>query len=75
MLQKMMYETNPEYTIEQITYPGMSLEGHLNNMIESQSGDNMSVRQKQPEEITEPRKRSGKKTWISLYFKRVACLF
>lgn len=63
MLQDMMEETNSEYNIEQITYPGMPLEGHLSNIILSGSGDNVSVRPKQPGEITETEKKIREKDW------------
>ena len=35
-VQKMMNETNLYFNSEQSTFPGMSLDGHMNNIIESQ---------------------------------------
>lgn len=63
MLQKMLDETNPEYNIEQATYPGMSLDGHLDKIITSGTGDNVNVRPKTPEETTETEKKIREKDW------------
>lgn len=63
MLQKMMNETNPNIKIDQITFPGMSLNDHLNKVIESQSGDNLKTRSKKPDEITETEKKIKEKDW------------
>lgn len=63
MLQKMMNETNPNIIIDHITFPGMSLDAHLNTIIESQSEDNLKTRSKKPDEITLTEKKIKEKNW------------
>lgn len=63
MLQKMMNETNPNIKIGHITFPGMSLDAHLNTIIESQAGDNLKTRSKKPDEISVTEKKIKEKDW------------
>lgn len=63
MLQNMMDETNPNIRIDQITFPGMSLSSHLNNIIESESENNIKTRLKNPGETTETEKKIKEKAW------------
>lgn len=63
MLQKMMNETNPNIKIDHITFPGMSLDAHLNTIIESQDGDNLKTRSKKPDEISVTEKKIKEREW------------
>jgi hypothetical protein len=63
MLQKMMNETNPNIKIDHITFPGMSLDAHLNTIIESQAGDNLKTRSKKPDEISVTEKKIKERDW------------
>lgn len=63
-LQKMINETNSNFSIEQSTFPGMSLDGHLNSIIESRNENGgISTRQKVDGEITETEIKLKEKKW------------
>lgn len=63
MLQEMMNETNPNIKIDQITFPGMSLSAHLENIIMESSDNKVRSRTKAPGEITETEKKLAEKNW------------
>lgn len=63
ILQEMMDETDPHINVEQITYPGFSLDAHLDNIIEESSVDNVKTRKKLDGEITETEKKIKEKEW------------
>ena len=62
-LQKMLVETHSNFVIEQTTFPGMSLEGHLNNIIESSSKNGIRGRKKVKGEKTETEIKLAEKDW------------
>ncbi len=62
-LQEMVNETNPNIKIDQITFPGMSLSAHLDNIIVESSEDNVSTRTKAPGELTATEKKIEEKEW------------
>ena len=62
-VQKMIDETNLNIKIEQITYPGMSLSGHLDNIIELRTENSIETRKKQDGELTETEKKIAEKDW------------
>lgn len=45
-VQKMLNETETNYKIDQITFPGMSLNNHLNSIIYSKSENTVNTREK-----------------------------
>ena len=51
-LTAMVAQTNPEINLEFSTYPGMSLSDHLDNIIESRTGDTINTRKKRGTEQT-----------------------
>ena len=63
ILQKMVNETDPNIKIEQITYPGFSLDAHLENVVEESSEDNVKTRKKLKGELTETEKKIQEKNW------------
>ena len=63
MLQKMLSETNSNIKIDQITFPGISLSRHLDNIIKESSEDNISTRLKREGEKTETEKKIQEKKW------------
>lgn len=62
-LQKMVNETNSNFSIEHSTFPGMSLYGHLNNIIESRTENSINTRQKREGEKTETEIKLSEKDW------------
>ncbi|MCS3868983.1 hypothetical protein J3D55_001899 [Chryseobacterium ginsenosidimutans] len=62
-VQKMVDETNPNIKIEQSTFPGQSLSGHLSEIITSRTEDGINTRQKEAGEITETEKKILEKKW------------
>lgn len=62
-VQKMVNETNPNIKIEQITFPGMSLSGHLSDIVTSKTEDGISTRKKVENEKTETEIKIGEKIW------------
>lgn len=63
ILQKMVNETDPNINIEQITYPGFSLDAHLENVVEESSEDNVKTRKKLKGELTETQKKIQERNW------------
>ncbi|WP_394760013.1 DUF4886 domain-containing protein [Flavobacterium sp.] len=63
ILQEMLDESNPNYNIEQSTFPGMALDSHLNDIIFKRDGDDISTRNKELGEITETEKKLSEKKW------------
>ncbi|MBO0329839.1 DUF4886 domain-containing protein [[Muricauda] lutisoli] len=62
-LQKMLNETASNFNIEQSTFPGMSLDWHLNNIIESRTEDQINTRRKTAGEKTETEIKLSEKDW------------
>ncbi|TKD61915.1 DUF4886 domain-containing protein [Flavobacterium sp. ASW18X] len=62
-LQKMLNETTSNFSIEHSTLPGMSLDGHLNNIIESRTENGISTRKKEIGERTETEIKLSEKEW------------
>lgn len=62
-LQEMMNETNSNISIEQITYPGMSLSGHLEKIVIESTENNIKTKSKAPGELTETEKKIAEKDW------------
>jgi hypothetical protein len=62
-LQKMVNETNSNFTIEHSTFPGMPLHGHLNDIIESRTENGINTRQKQEEEKTLTEIKLSERDW------------
>lgn len=62
-LQKMLHETNPNIHIEQSTFPGQSLSGHLSNIITSRTENGIHTRKKEEGEKTETEIKIAKKEW------------
>ena len=62
-LQEMLNETNSDFNIQQSTFPGMSLDGHLNNIIESRTENGIRTRKKEDGEKTETEIKLSEKDW------------
>ena len=62
-VQKMINETNSDFNIEQSTFPGISLDGHMNNIIESRSDNGVSTRKKEAGQKPETEKKLSEKKW------------
>lgn len=62
-LQKMLDETHPEIRIDQITFPGMSLNAHLSEIITSSTENEINTRKKNDNEQTETEKKLVEKKW------------
>ena len=62
-VQKMVNETNPNIKIEQITFPGMSLSGHLSDIVTSKTENGISTRKKTETEKTETEIKIEEKNW------------
>lgn len=62
-VQKMVNETNPNIKIEQSTFPGQTLSGHLSEIITSRTENGINTRIKEPGEITETEKKIAEKQW------------
>ncbi|WP_027386386.1 SGNH/GDSL hydrolase family protein [Chryseobacterium gregarium] len=62
-VQKMLNETNPNIKIDQSTFPGQSLSGHLSEIITSRTENGINTRPKEPGEITETEKKIAAKRW------------
>ncbi|WP_255462885.1 DUF4886 domain-containing protein [Flavobacterium sp. GP15] len=62
-VQKMINETNPNIKIDQITFPGMSLSGHLSDIITSKTENGISTRIKGENEKTETEIKIAEKIW------------
>ncbi|TXD99082.1 DUF4886 domain-containing protein [Subsaximicrobium wynnwilliamsii] len=62
-VQKMLNETNPNIKIEQSTFPGQSLSGHLSDIITSRTENGISTRKKEDGEKTETEIKIAEKKW------------
>ena len=62
-VQKMLNETNPEIKVEQSTFPGQSLSGHLSDIITSRTENGISTRKKEEGEKTETEIKIAEKKW------------
>lgn len=62
-LQEMVNESNPNIKIEQSTFPGMTLNGHLSEIITTNSENEISTRKKNDGENTETEKKIAEKKW------------
>ncbi|ESU19436.1 DUF4886 domain-containing protein [Flavobacterium sp. SM15] len=62
-VQKMLNETDPNIKIEQSTFPGMSLTGHLSDIITSRTENGISTRKKEEGEKTETEIKIAEKQW------------
>ena len=62
-VQNMLNETNPNIKIEQSTFPGQSLSGHLSDIITSKSENGISTRKKEEGEKTETEIKIAEKKW------------
>ncbi|ANF49367.1 hypothetical protein A0O34_01815 [Chryseobacterium glaciei] len=62
-VQKMVNETDPNIKIEQSTFPGQSLSGHLSEIITSRTENGINTRKKEVGEITETEKKIKEKKW------------
>jgi hypothetical protein len=63
ILQEMVNETHPNIDIEHSTFPGMSLSGHLDNIIESRTENGINTRIKKEGEKTETEIKIAEKDW------------
>ncbi len=68
-VQEMLFETHPNISIEQSTFPGMSLSAHLDNIIESRTENGISTRKKKEGEITETEKKIAEKKWDIVFLQ------
>nr|WP_234971634.1 DUF4886 domain-containing protein [Mesonia phycicola] len=60
----MLSENSENFNVEQSTFPGMSLDAHLNSIIMSSDNENnIYTRTKKPNEITETEKKIKEKKW------------
>ncbi|MEM0543853.1 DUF4886 domain-containing protein [Flavobacterium sp. j3] len=62
-LQAMLNEKSNNFNIEQSTFPGMTLKSHLEDIIINSSKDNIRVREKSLNELTETEKKLQEKNW------------
>jgi hypothetical protein len=62
-LQAMLNENFSNYNIEQSTFPGMTLDSHLNSIITKRKNDDIYTRLKENGEITETEKKLKEKKW------------
>lgn len=62
-VQNMLNETNPNIKIEQSTFPGQSLSGHLSDIITSRTENGISTRKKIEGEKTETEIKIAEKKW------------
>lgn len=62
-LQKMLDENNSTIKIHQSTFPGMSLSGHLSDIIESRTQNGIRTRQKNANEVTETEQKVKERQW------------
>ncbi|WP_293870620.1 DUF4886 domain-containing protein [Flavobacterium sp.] len=62
-LQSMLNEKHYNFNVEQSTFDGMTLQGHLTHMIIKKSGDTLYTRTKEIGEITETEKKIASKKW------------
>ncbi len=62
-LQVMLDENNSKYNIEQSAFPGMTLKGHLEDIITETKGEDVYTREKEAGETTETEKKLKSKKW------------
>lgn len=62
-VQKMLNETNQNIRVDQSTFPGQSLSGHLTDMITSRTENGISTRKKEEGEKTETEIKIAEKEW------------
>ena len=62
-VQKMLNETNLNIRIEQSTFPGQSLDGHLSDIITSRTENGINTRKKEEGEKTETEIKIAEKKW------------
>lgn len=62
-VQKMLNETNLNIRIEQSTFPGQSLDGHLSDIITSRTENGINTRKKEEGEKTETEIKIADKKW------------
>lgn len=62
-VQKMLDETDSQIIVEQSTFPGMSLYGHLTDIITSRTENEISTRKKEEGEKTETEIKIAEKKW------------
>jgi len=62
-LQVMLDENNSKYNIEQSAFPGMTLKGHLEDIITETKGEDIYTREKESGETTETEKKLKSKKW------------
>ena len=63
MVQEMLNETHYGINVEQSTFPGMSLDSHLDEIITSSSENSISTRKKEVGEQTKTEKKILEKNW------------
>lgn len=63
MVKQMLDEKSTHYLIEQATFPGMTLNSHLNNIIYKRGGDHIYTMRKNDFEITETEKIISSRSW------------
>lgn len=63
ILQEMLQETDAHINIEQSTFPGMSLNAHLDNIITSRTENGIRTRTKRRNELTETELKICEKEW------------
>ena len=62
-VQRMLDETNPNIKIDQSTFPGQSLDGHLSDIITSRTENGINTRKKEEGEKTETEIKIAEKEW------------
>ncbi|QJP35112.1 DUF4886 domain-containing protein [Nonlabens sp. Ci31] len=62
-LQMMLNETHPNIKIDQSTFPGQSLSGHLSDIITSRTENGIKTREKELGETTETEIKIAEKNW------------
>ncbi|AWW00550.1 DUF4886 domain-containing protein [Arcticibacterium luteifluviistationis] len=62
-LQLMLNETNPNIKVEQSTFPGISLSGHIEDVIVSRTENGIRARKKNSGELSETERKIGEKKW------------
>lgn len=62
-LQMMVNETHPNINIEQVTFPGMSLYSHINEIITDETENLIETRKKKKGELTPTEKKIIEKKW------------
>lgn len=62
-VQKMLNETDPNIKVEQSTFPGQSLPGHLSDIITSRTESGITTRKKEKGEKTETEIKIAEKKW------------